>query len=69
MTDRIATGQAAARAAYEAAPGRFRILHDSHYADCDGWGEWTERDVPLFGGGRGDVDYVGCRSHSMAVAR
>lgn len=47
---------------------RIRSLHAAQY-QCDVWEVWTERNVPLVGGGKADVTYDGCRKHKVACAR
>ncbi len=52
-------GQAAAKAAFAAAPDRFRAMHDERY-DCSTWESWKDDD--------GDT-WVGCREHGTELLR
>lgn len=45
---------------------RIRAIHSR---TCDKWHSWTEYNQPLYGGGRADITFDGCRQHGVALAR
>lgn len=46
---------------------RIRTLHQA--TGCQNWETWTEKAVKLWGGGRAEMTFDGCKQHNVALAR